>query len=308
MSENAKILKAPTSKLGIRQWYDRERREHCTAEKCTLTVEQVFRCTQTRVAPADYFSSVYMTLLSVFQGVVVAGLFSGFFERCLKDGCTWYVELPKFLPVAFLLVLVWHKYVNHHQFLGWQLFWHDTLIVAGFGFLECLLVYLAVKIDVFLVCVLVAFCFLMGGVAYRHAASSYGEDDAKEVYSHHYRCPGKQCDMGWAIRRSMQDFEFVSWVASLLLTGFFTAAAWSLAAVCGNDGTIPLVAEWVFALSAIAMMVLFLWGLDLKRILRKPPNSWGGFIRAMISLGELLSGEYRKRKFAGGDEAVGRAA
>ncbi len=82
-----------------------------------------------------YFSIVYMTLLSVMQGIVFASVImpTVYFAEKLD-----YNALLCFSVLIFSIVL-WHKYVNHHQILGWQLGPFDTINIAFFGLLQTIM-------------------------------------------------------------------------------------------------------------------------------------------------------------------------
>lgn len=168
-------------------------------QKKSLTL---LNCTKIHEPCFPYFGSVYMTLLSVMQGIVLASIFlpatSLFFQNK-------FIEIIKAIPILILAVTLWHKYVNHHQILGWQLGPMDTIIVAAFGLLQAIMVSIANlqgSLDPKYIfngnsfnnqILYLSFCMtgsiLLGIIAYAHSgAKASAEYVKKAIIGHHNSC------------------------------------------------------------------------------------------------------------------------
>ncbi|MBM3421786.1 MAG: hypothetical protein FJY09_00830 [Chlorobi bacterium] len=92
----------------------------------------------------SYFSNVYMTFLSIIQGVIFSISVGPFLKSVTYSD---FNNTALFLPTLSFSILLWHNYVNHHQLIGWQLHHKDTYILITFGLLQTM----AVSIPIILI-------------------------------------------------------------------------------------------------------------------------------------------------------------
>ncbi len=150
-----------------------------------------------------------MTLLSVMQGIV----FTSMVMPMVSSIKTWNYNFLLFFSVLFFAIVLWHKYVNHHQILGWQLGPFDTINIAFFGLLQTVMVVNAnggyqsadgVKLifteeaffrhtKYFLILVFIS--VMLGAISYAHSGSESCKDYVKNVITEHYNTCSK-CSNG----------------------------------------------------------------------------------------------------------------
>lgn len=99
--------------------------------------DSVLNATRIQEPSFQYFSSVYMTLLSVIQGLIFSVSVMPFFDEVFSGN---FDIALLFLPTLTFAVLLWDNYVSHHQFIGWQINYVDTLIIMGYGVMEAIAV------------------------------------------------------------------------------------------------------------------------------------------------------------------------
>ncbi|XOF34346.1 MAG: hypothetical protein ACL93V_03350 [Candidatus Electrothrix sp. YB6] len=150
-----------------------------------------------------YFGSVYIALLSVMQGIVLAATLSPFAYFVYRGS----YEAILFIPILIQAVVIWHKYVNHHQVLGWQLGPLDTVLVATFGLLQAFMVSAATQnypvagnslllnIHIFdsqIICILfeISISGLLGVAAYAYSGATASDSYVKNALAAHFNsCP-----------------------------------------------------------------------------------------------------------------------
>jgi uncharacterized protein len=143
-----------------------------------------------------------MTLLSVMQGIV----FTSMVVEVVSSIKTLNYNFLLFFSVLFFSVVLWHKYVNHHQILGWQLGPFDTINIAFFGLLQAFMVANAKAYqsangeeaflrhtEYFLVIVFVS--VMLAVISYAHSGSESCKDYVKNVITEHYNTCSK-CSNG----------------------------------------------------------------------------------------------------------------
>src|SRR5258706_11315060 len=145
---------------------------------------------KTHNPPFSYFSTVSMTLLSIVQGIALTGIIEVASNR-LATGYSWRV-FEDLVAICFTAAL-WHRYVIHHQFVGWQLTWIDTVIIVTFGIIEGLMVGAlrdpngVGKVHFFI------FLGYFGGIfAYSYSIARVRNTYVKRVFRQHYRSQGEQ--------------------------------------------------------------------------------------------------------------------
>lgn len=257
--------------------------ENKTACKSLIGTPTVFSCIRLHEAPANYFSTVYMTFLSVFQGIILAQLVSkafGLMPPFDSPDFRWDVNsfdhrAVRLLPVAVFAVLLWHKYINHHQFLGWQIAWKDTCLIAGFGLLEGAMVLWGWEFrNPYLIQALLAASLGWGSLAYLHARQEHRKKYVQEVFGRHFACDGvcreesSPCNAAEEVRKFMLKYESLAHKVTLMLAlAVFIVGVISAVA---RDFLSPLspaecvVIELVWSLLATGLMVWFLIVLDLR--------------------------------------------
>jgi len=206
--------------------------------------------------PFGYFSSVYMTLHSVFQSFAFAGIMTAAATRFTFDlggEIDW--RWPEYVVSGLVVLMLWHKYVSHHQFIGWQLTIWDTIIVAGFGLIEGLMVATLNHRDAEgVVHLLIALLFFGGVVAYWHAGRQTAKPYVKHIFDEHYK------EHAEAMYHAIVGFENVSQSATLkigiTLVGIAVLCLWK-----------PELSRYLSAASVVLLCV-FLWKWDLNRWLQ----------------------------------------
>ena len=248
----------------------------------------LLNCSKIHEPCFPYFGSVYMTLLSVMQGIVLASIvlpFAYFFKE--KS-----IEAILFVPVLVFSVVLWHKYVNHHQILGWQLGPMDTVIVTSFGLLQAFMVNTVIKnyqgitsgkyilvplvFDHQVISILtgVTISSLLGAFAYAHAGSKASEKYVKAVIVAHYNsCPKYKQRDSHCILQPEELYNLLIGFETWCLIGSFKITLYSFANLVLYLISTRLF-EVKFIASSFCSVVLFLivycyflWKYDFKRVI-----------------------------------------
>lgn len=150
-----------------------------------------------------YFSSAYMTLLSIIQAFVIAWCLSNLldiFQNTSIDFSYKILWTTCIIPILLFAITLWHKYVNHHQIAGWQLSWKDTVLVVLFGIFQCLPVALLLGTDTdkhslriehafsydWLILLIISIEVLFGTLAYAHSGSKLNQDYVKNILNYRF--------------------------------------------------------------------------------------------------------------------------
>lgn len=168
-----------------------------------ISSELILSCPAIHDPPFTYFSSAYMTLLSIIQAFVIAWCLTSAFEVFGKGNTNlacflWQACL---LPMLLFASILWHKYVNHHQIAGWQLTWRDTIIVVLFGLFQCIGLALfkhltltnnVINIDALFefnwsMVAIISLEIFLGTLAYAHSGSKLNHTYVKQILDHRFR-------------------------------------------------------------------------------------------------------------------------
>lgn len=179
------------------------------AEDSVPDLKLLINCRKIHEPCFPYFGTVYMTLLGVMQGIVFAATIVptvSFLEGFKYD---W---LLCFSVLLFSIVL-WHKYANHHQIIGWQLGPFDTINIAFFGLLQTIMVinvnknyqvmiegnYTFSEVVFYKQTIYFIFTILcsvsLGVISYAHSGSEVCKSYVKNVIIEHYNTCSK-CNNG----------------------------------------------------------------------------------------------------------------
>lgn len=188
------------------------------------------KCLRSYVAPASYFASAYMTLLSVVVGGILARVLVEFGMTFSLRGSWGDIDWNWLYYAAVLVYVVglWHKYVTHHQFVGWQFSMLDTSIVVLFGVTQAVMLSAlkgldpgsagASRPDEAMVLGSIVFGCVIGVVAYARALARHVSPSAKVLFDKHYRCPGEpRCSAGERAYTAMREYERSALVGTAVL-------------------------------------------------------------------------------------------
>jgi hypothetical protein len=142
----------------------------------------------------NYFSGVYMTFLSIIEGSVLALIFeiiksnykSVSIDYILKDFPAYVVnnDIDRIIIIIFSSILIWHRYINHHQFLGWQITWMDSLFVLLIGLNQVALIFfIEDKYFFYLYQIILPLLCLF---AYLHAYAQHKKQYVMNIFYKHY--------------------------------------------------------------------------------------------------------------------------
>ncbi len=182
-----------------------------------MKVKNIFCCPKIHSPSTNYFSSVYMTLLSVFQCIILAYLLQPFsveFLKALNDKQP--LPLLPFMPPILFAVLLWHNYISHHQIVVWQINKMDTIIIVIFGLIESFMILGITNNDFIVLQFSIAVGILWGSIAYLYAYNKINKDYIQEIFKEYYSCPKKTCNLADKLRQKMIDFEFNAFYKLLL--------------------------------------------------------------------------------------------
>ena len=156
---------------------------------------------------APYFADTYNTLLSVVQGVALAGLLYIFTTEYVEHQNTDILFHTKLFVVCAVIVAIWHRYVTHDQYLAWRLGVSDTLIPIVFGALQVMLSVFASRRDPFYFSAVYTVILFWGGIAYENARRKHKRDHTKKIYEEHFDGNDSERKIGTHILTSIKKFE-----------------------------------------------------------------------------------------------------
>lgn len=212
--------------------------------------------------PFSYFSTVYITLLSIFQSMAFAGIILSALDNKFEDGVRFDFDLITYFNCILFVAVLWHKYVNHHQIIGWQITKVDTMIIVGFGICEGLMI-LSLKHDPWMVHVWIALQISLGVIAYTYAEYQIKQDYVKDIFIRYYEEDGE------SIYYAMIGFERKSRDENIFLAYLLIIVA--VIAFCAKNYKFPNDVTLTNYLSIPSIIILSyaLWKWDLKQCLRK---------------------------------------
>ena len=260
-------------------------------ETSALDLKPLINCRKIHEPCFPYFGSVYMTLLSVMQGIVFASTVVptiSFLEQLKWD---W---LLCFSVLIFSIVL-WHKYVNHHQILGWQLGPFDTVNIAVFGLLQTVMVINATKnykdlldnryiFDETIFCnqsvyliAMILFSASLGVASYAHSGSESCKSYVKNVIVEHYNTCSK-CNKGNShciydpvdLYQFLVGFEARCLIGTLEICFYLFIDLFLLLFLKNVSENFSLASSVLSVVIYIFITFYFVWHFDFKREIRCP--------------------------------------
>lgn len=143
--------------------------------------------------PFPYFASVYMTLLSVIQGI---------FFSCVIISCSENIDFNLFyfdeffyqkINVLIVITLIWHNYINHHQLIGWQLNILDSFIIILFGLIQGIMIFSLNQHILSHIYFSIVGVLILGTFAYWYAEKQIQKEYVQTILIEHYKkCSGNQ--------------------------------------------------------------------------------------------------------------------
>lgn len=271
--------------------------KYCFPKKENTLKNPIYSCHITKEAVFPYFSNVNMTLVSVIQSACLALFLNNVFRDIfLKDSN--YIIVPgnllneyclRYLLTIITIVLVWHKYINHHQFIGWQSKWIDSFVIISFGIIEAFLIQFSHGNEHFFQFYITSILILfIGSLAYYNAYIQFNKHYVKGIYEFKfstcnikYSCQDKSCYniidfMNIYLRKSWQ---YCFWGAVLLL--FYVVVVYFLKNC--NSSLISfleilhlrnILFEILSTLIFCGIYIYFLIFLDLKLCMEKNTNKF----------------------------------
>ncbi len=273
----------------------------------------LLNCTKIHEPCFPYFGSVYMTLLSVMQGIVLASIFLPISSLLLQNK---FFEITKAIPILILAVTLWHKYVNHHQILGWQLGPMDTVIVAAFGLLEAIMVGVANYKDIlepkyifnennfdhqiFYLLLCFAGSVALGVIAYAHSGAKASEEYVRKAIIEHYNSCHK-CNNGKSHCTYSPEnlYSFLIGFEAHCVFGTFITGFLLFLNICFYSLITRYFKVSIISSSVISTIILFftvyhyIWRYDFKREINDEKR-----INLLTAIGGSILNQKRKHSLA----------
>ena len=223
-------------------------------------------CPKNHEPIAPYFSNVYMTLLSVIQGMVIAGVFTIAWDdfkgevphNIANNSIFMKYPMHQYLILIILSIVIWHKYINHHQFLGWQIVWEDSVIMFSFGIMQGLLLFFTVQNNIWFYNIISIFP-LLGALAYFHASQQHKQDYVKDIFYNHY-CKREKCSN--IIYDFMTSYEIKSIKINLKIFVIFIIFAFIVNIF--NSLIVQIVISFLIIISLLIFLIMH----DLKKMIK----------------------------------------
>ena len=208
--------------------------------------------------PFSYFSTIYITLVTIVQGIIFTEIMSLAidFLDCDKAGSN--IKVLECLNAMVIVLIIWHKYANHHQITGWQVTIKDTSILFIFGIFEGLMIAsleyrwaISVHFWIALLCSFTTY-------AYWHAWVQLKESYVKNIFVEYYDDP-KDKLFGQSIYDGMVGFESIATTYSLIVSAV-TMIILALSLVFDN-----ILFEILIPVISIIILGYWGWVLDLNQ-------------------------------------------
>ncbi len=138
---------------------------------------------------APYFSSAYVTIISVVCGIALAAVFYMAVEQQVvrKDHYN-IVIICEFAISIMVIAITWHEYIKIIQYKAWPINLYDTLIPI---IISIIIVFLSVNVeDIRMFCLFFSLFLLIGGVAYKNSLYQPNKESAIDTYQSHYHAFG----------------------------------------------------------------------------------------------------------------------
>jgi len=134
---------------------------------------------------APYFSSAYVTIISVVCGIALAAVFYMAVEQQVVQKDRYHpVIIWEFVISIMTTAVIWHEYIKIIQYKAWPINLYDTLIPIIFS---VLIVILSVNVeDVRMFCLIFALLCLTGGVSYKNSLRQLLKESSIDTYQSHY--------------------------------------------------------------------------------------------------------------------------
>lgn len=249
-------------------------------------------------SPFPYFSQVYLTILSVFQSFAIAGVITVAIQayKMPTGGTSWDSLISIFrgfsnhLAAIIFAITLWHKYANHHQFIGWQLKHWDTLIVFGFGAIEALmLVVLTTGKRLDLVQPIMGIGTLFGVLAYWYAKSQFCKEYVRDVYREHYCPTPHDCRLPQGCQRHCEAkdvyYALLGFEQRSIMGAFYFGLAIT---IFGLFAVLVPAASFSCSVLNIILMVVFLLRWDLCGQI-SDEDSWNALIKSGKDIWERVN-------------------
>lgn len=229
----------------------------------------------------SFYSSFYMTLVSIIQGFAVGILFENFYDNLDINDPNTIIVIPRYVVSFFSFTLVWHKFINFKQYNSWTLTYQDTMLVMLFAVVEGgLIVFSSNSINteynfsgVYYIIYSVSFLAAIGG--YNHALMELSKSYNRLMTEQHYekckfnnKCGEKAHEIVIAANHTSialcKKFGLSALAVSIIVfifdnCGFYKALNW----------TDQLLVETLFALPAIVLYIYFVVKIDIKTLFDK---------------------------------------
>jgi hypothetical protein len=140
---------------------------------------------------APYFSSAYVTIISIVCGVALAAVFYTAIENGVVQKDNYHPVIIWELLIAIVsTAVIWHGYIKIIQYKAWPINLYDTLIPITFSVIIVLLSLSVEDIRYFSLC-FSSLC-LTGSLAYKHALVELNRNLATEAYKLNFHLYGNK--------------------------------------------------------------------------------------------------------------------
>lgn len=222
----------------------------------------VLSCEKTHIPISGYFSGVYMTFLSIIQGVILGMLLQVIYEKYVYNGNILYFisesNFDRYIIIIVSSLVVWHKYINHHQFLAWHITWLDSFWLLIIGIDQAALVFFVDHKDAFYIPQMML--PLLGLLAFNHSAKQHQNKYVKKMFFSHY-CMRRFCSE--AMYNAVLNYEKKSVIELVVMS--VAIFVLSLIAMIYNERSVALFISVII----IIYLIIYLFKTDLTIYLNK---------------------------------------
>ena len=138
---------------------------------------------------APYFSSAYVTIISVVCGIALAAVFYMAVEQQIITKDEYHpIIIWEFIIVITSTAVTWHGYINIIQYKAWPISLYDTVIPIGFS---VIIIALALSVeDIRWFSFVFSMLCLMGAGAYKHSLFKLSKGSSMLTYKSHFNSYG----------------------------------------------------------------------------------------------------------------------
>lgn len=200
-------------------------------------------------SPFSYFATISITLLSIIQGIALNGIIVEAGIGQFAQGLNW--RVIEYVYACMFIIGLWHKYMQHHQFLGWQLTFVDTIILFLFGIGEAFMsTVLRDPSGVGRIHISVTSGFIVGTFAYWYAFYQMRAPYAQAIYKKHYGSAYEKVYPAMVAyeRKSRNWTAFVAVILAIIAT------------LCFFQPDLSKILSYL----AVAVFAIYLWRMDLN--------------------------------------------